>query len=487
MSGETRTAHARWPLAVLALIVFPAAALYGWHLYVPCDDTYIHCVYARNFVEGRGLTYNGLVVEGFSSVAWVVMLAGLGLSRLPIPELAEALSTASGLAALWATYVLARRVLDDRRLALLPVVLLAATGDFCFYMTVGLEQVLFTAQVALTVGLALWPRDGVSRFSWRLPLLLVCMLLTRPEGALIAALVLAWMAVVGRTWGLAFKLGLALTALMAPVLIVRRLVFGYWLPNTYYVKSNASLANLAQGLAYLSGSGGRYGAVLAVLLALLAARMLQRRPLGRALPLLVVSGVWFASVAVQGGDNMVGGRMIVPVLPLIYVALVCLARQVLRPRGALVTSAVLVPALLFGHLSDVAVRDHSEVWRQSSIIRRKAGLYLREHFPPDTVVALNPAGMIPYFSGLPTIDMLGLNDPTIAHQGRRDYALPYGHQAGDGRYVLSRRPGVILLNSLPAPVPGSYIGDQELWASPEFHEDYAVERWPGIGDAFIRK
>ncbi|HZM00256.1 MAG TPA: hypothetical protein VFD43_08395 [Planctomycetota bacterium] len=487
MAGGTRAEPTPWPLAALALIAFPAAVFYAWRLYVPCDDAYIHCVYARNFVEGRGLTYNGLVVEGFSSVLWVVALAGLGLTRIPIPELAEGLSTASGLLALWATYILARRVLEDRWLALLPAALLAATGDFCFYMSVGLEQVLFTAQVALSVALALWPRDGRPRVSWGFALLLACMLLTRPEGALIAALVLALMAAGGRAWGVAFKQGLLLTALMAPVLIARRLVFGYWLPNTYYVKADAGLANLPHGIAYLEGAGFRYGAVLAALVALLAWRLLQRRPLGRARPLLIVSAAWLASVAVQGGDNMVGGRMLVPVLPLVYAALVLLARDVLGSRGALAAGALLVPALVLGHRADADVRDHAEVWRKSAIIRRKAGLYLREHFPPDTVVALNPAGMIPYYSGLPTIDMLGLNDPAIAHHGKRDYSLVYGHQAGDGLYVLSRRPQVILLNSLPAPVPSHCISDQELWASPEFHAAYAVERWPGIGDAFIRK
>jgi len=487
MAGGSRAARTLWPLVAVALVAFPAAAFYGLRLYAPCDDTYILCVYARNFVEGHGLTYNGLVVEGFSTVLWVVLLAGLGLTGIPIPDLAEGLSMASGLLALWAAYFLARRVLDDRRLALVAVALLAATGDFCFYMTVGLEQVLFTAQVAFSVALGLWPRGGRPRVSWGFALLLACMLLTRPEGALIAALVLFLMAVGGRAWGVAFKQGLALTALMAPVLIARRLVFGYWLPNTYYAKGNAGLANLPYGIAYLTGAGSRYGAVLAVLVALLGWLLLRRRPLGRVLPLLIVSAGWFASVAVLGGDNMVGGRMIIPVLPLVYAALVLLAREALGPRGALVAGALLVPSLVLGHLADADVRDFCEVWTKSAIIRRKAGLYLREHFPPDTLVALNPAGMIPYFSGLPTIDMLGLNDSQIAHHGRRDDSLPYGHQVGDGLYVLSRRPRVILLNSLPAPVPSHYVSDRELWNSPEFHADYVLERWPGIGYAFIRK
>jgi hypothetical protein len=73
-----------------------------------------------------------------------------------------------------------------------------------------------------------------------------------------------------------------------------------------------------------------------------------------------------------------------------------------------------------------------------------AGLWLREHVAPGTWMATNAAGAVAYHSGLPVIDMLGLNDAHIAHTvpvtGGGGTA---GHEKRDFDYVLSRRPGVI--------------------------------------------
>jgi len=40
----------------------------------------------------------------------------------------------------------------------------------------------------------------------------------------------------------------------------------------------------------------------------------------------------------------------------------------------------------------------------------RVGLALKNHFPPSTSIALNPAGAVPYYSGFHAYDMLGLTD-----------------------------------------------------------------------------
>jgi hypothetical protein len=83
--------------------------------------------------------------------------------------------------------------------------------------------------------------------------------------------------------------------------------------------------------------------------------------------------------------------------------------------------------------------------------------------------------------------MLGLNDVYIAHQGRRDYDLPYAHQAGDGHYVLSRNPDIIIFSGLELSAePGPFVSDREIWASPVFKENYTRVAWPGIGFVYMR-
>jgi arabinofuranosyltransferase len=66
--------------------------------------------------------------------------------------------------------------------------------------------------------------------------------------------------------------------------------------------------------------------------------------------------------------------------------------------------------------------------------------------PEDTWVAVYANGALPYYSRLPTIDVLGLTDEHIARQGlRKRQGIP-GHIAHDYRYVVGRRPAVVVLS-----------------------------------------
>jgi hypothetical protein len=112
---------------------------------------------------------------------------------------------------------------------------------------------------------------------------------------------------------------------------------------------------------------------------------------------------------------------------------------------------------------------------------RIAGVYINDNWPSDSTVALHTAGSTPYFATSMTfIDMLGLNDPTIAK--RRDIPtltimqrLP-GHAKGDGQYVLDRQPDYIIAG----PAPGTsvhapwFLSDVELSRNADFSRCYAV-------------
>jgi arabinofuranosyltransferase len=485
-SASSPTGRRYLPSLILT-VFFGFAVAYGQYLYAPCDDAYIFYTYAANFVEGNGLTFNGAHVEGFTSVLWVVLLSVAGFSGLPLPVLAEALSISTGLFALLATYHLGRRLSLDSRWALLPAALLAATGDFAFYMSVGLEQILFTALVAVCVSRGLGnPARSVLQ-SKGFPFLLAIMILARPEGALIAALLLVVLCARSRSLWLPTRCGLVLTLMLAPIFVLRRVHYGYWLPNTYYAKAPGGLEMADQGLRYLLRVQPLYtGIVLAA--GLLLGLALYRRDWSRLIevsPLWFITIVWIAYLWVSGGDDFVGGRFLLPILPLVYVALARLATSMPLAAAGWGT-AVLCAILVASHVRNPTVNAQALLWRYGFDRRHKVGVYLREHFPPDTLVAVNPAGVIPYYSGLPTIDMLGLNDTFIAHNEKRNRSLPHGHHAGDGAYVLSRQPDIILLGDSTAK-PLRYISDQEIWADPTFHADYELTEWPGIGHAYVRK
>jgi len=469
-------------------VLFLLAGIYSYQIYAPSDDAFIFLVYAKNFINGNGLTFNGAIVEGFSSPLWVALLSLFGLTGIPLPLLALILSALSGLLAIVSTYLLANKFLPETSWAILAPLILISSGDFTFYMGVGLEQILFTGLVAIGTAHLIEDPEQALR-SYKLPILLALTILTRPEGALICAALLLWTVYLTRSKSLPFLCGLRLTFLLTPVMIIKRLYYGYWFPNTYYVKSQAGFANLDHGIKYLYLNAPHFLIVFLLFAIFLIFSLKLKRLEGfkKAAPLLLICLVWIGYMILNGGDNLVGARLFVPILPLLYIALLIIVRENLPSfRSAILVSTIAVTGLLSGYIQDPNTQAHAERWRRGFLVRQKAGLYLKDNFSSETLVALNPTGVIPYFSELPTIDMLGLNDIYIAHQGKRDHSLPFGHQAGDGEYVLSLEPVVILFGGGVSKNPGGFISDREIWESDVFQTTYQLKTWPGIGYAYVR-
>jgi len=95
------------------------------------------------------------------------------------------------------------------------------------------------------------------------------------------------------------------------------------------------------------------------------------------------------------------------------------------------------------------------------------------------LIAVNAAGCFPYVSRLPSLDMLGLNDFHIAHHRPPDMGEgPIGHELGDGSYVLSRKPDIVVLCGVNGMILGLVVpcgrGDRELTALPEFQRNYRL-------------
>ncbi len=70
------------------------------------------------------------------------------------------------------------------------------------------------------------------------------------------------------------------------------------------------------------------------------------------------------------------------------------------------------------------------------------GRWLKNNVSPETVIAVGPAGKIPYYSELYTIDMWGLNNDYISKTSSK--RLQAGHKKFDFDYVLSLNPEFII-------------------------------------------
>jgi len=185
-------------------------------------------------------------------------------------------------------------------------------------------------------------------------------------------------------------------------------------------------------------------------------------------------------------------RFFVPITGLLALLLVdgfdaFLDRRATAPRAAIAGAVAITiawalicvrPAFMGGSFEYVR-QDQREVetWRE-------IGRWFRDHAAGDSSIALVPAGAVPFYSRLETIDLLGLSDRTIARRPvANPGAAPAGHERSDADYVLARRPTYILLGTYslsPDPpdassvLPFYYQAEKEIIASSGFRNGYRL-------------
>ena len=234
--------HERWILAGLA-VVFVVTA---YTLRFTVDDAYIAMRYSRHFAEGNGLVYNlGERVEGYTSLLWVLVLAGSYALGFGMVTASHVIGIALSALTLILVYRMAASALPPEATLgrLFPVLFLATSWIYAGWATGGLETALFAFVSVLAVShLQSRITAGCSISDW-LPLICLLLVLTRPEGMLMAG-VLGVAALVsdvrvGRRplatitrWLLVFVLPLVIFEMW------RLRYYGEWLPNTFYVKVN---------------------------------------------------------------------------------------------------------------------------------------------------------------------------------------------------------------------------------------------------------
>ncbi|WP_047866566.1 hypothetical protein [Rubrobacter aplysinae] len=462
------------------------------------EDAFISFRYASNLLSGNGLTFNpdGERVEGITNLLWTLLLAGASrVSGVSLPEVSLFLGVLFGaltvlLVFLWG-YREISAVSSARPATLLgatvaPVLLCLAPG-FAFYSASGLETGLFA--LLLTGGLYLLSREGPLEGPVLGSALLGLAAITRPEGALALAFGVAGCAMIPKNASTVQRLqrlliaGLPGAAVILSFTLWRLYYYGSLLPNTAYAKAGGLENAERWGLDYLMDAAQGNWFVIAWLVAL-AGAALDRRLLVRSVAVLAVAPVWCAYVVYVGGDYMPFYRLIVPLLPVtLAVAAAGFARLLAfwgpdnmpfagRRR---IVAGVLAAALVFPFVAHLPQQFELEEakkaqWQEDKTDRKEVVAWFREH-DPEAVVAANGVGVLGYYTDLTIIDMLGLNDGHIARHGQKEPEFLPGHQAGDGEYVLSRKPDYIMLAGGVNP-PYKFVSVREIARSPEFQEDY---------------
>lgn len=444
------------PYALL-LPLFAVLVYFQWQYkgYVK-DDTYISLRYAMNLASGHGMVFNhGDRLEGYTNFLWILFTVPaywLGIDAL---DWVKVMGCFFGLVGVVVTWAIARHWNDGKADAfcLLAAGLYATSPSVILWSQGGLEPPLVA--VACSGGTLfawkVWSRTAddaaANRNALWAALLLTAAALCRPDAH--AVLLLAGgMGVLDmarkRTLSRPWMLGMAvIVGILAPYHAWRRLYFGDWMPNTYYVKAAAGPEVYKRGLDFatelltFTANPGIFSlAALSLLVVVVAG--LRKAPL----PGGIVSRLWalflaafFVAYLVKiGRDEMKWFRLYLPVYPLAIALAVDTLRQLVRALASLAgasadaawprAAAWVLALACLGAAGGVNLtyadskagwHDNYRRWSERSF--REMGRYIDARSEPGDVVAFQDMGAAPIAANDQIwIDTIGILNRYVAHE-----------------------------------------------------------------------
>ena len=442
---NSSTAHpgwqGRWILVYLALAA-GCVALSLWAAWrlggvgFPLDDAWIHQTYARNFAAtGRLEYFAGQTSAGSTAPLWTLLLAVGYWLGIPFKLWTWALG-ALGLALCAALAHRLARLLWPQSAWVGPAVGLAVVAEWHLIWAAGsgMEILLFAALALALMGEVMdrsWQDVGRPRWRWvGAGVLAGLLVLVRPEGAVLVALIALWLlaeTIVKRSSLKKLILDGCAAAIPGLLLLVPYLWFnlqysGHLWPNTFYAKQTEYAALLAEP--FLSRVGGVLLPILAgsgalLLPGSLVATWLLRKKGRSLLPLVwvllqVLLYAWRLPVSYQHGRYL---QPVIPVLAVYGMGGAMAWLQSTRPfsRGRRVlgrawVASIFVLSLVFAGIGIQAYARDVQII-ESDMVR--VARWLSQNSEPDEWVAAHDIGALGYFAGRPVIDLAGLLSPEI--------------------------------------------------------------------------
>ncbi len=464
------------------------------------DDTYIGLRYSRNFANGSGLVYNqGERVEGYTNFSWIMLSSIPFVLNINPIIFIRFLSAISALYAIYMVGVLARILANGRPWSAFIASFLFASIPFTMAeAAMGLETLFYTAIVLSALVRYLKENEDVSKKGYYSGLILALCSLTRPETiAIVLFLVFIDIFQLRKSNCSRSKKQQILSRWLAysvPVLshlTFRSLYYGDIVPNTFYAKVGGGTNAFLRGLGYIKSYFMDVLPLYIALFLLTIFAKFKRVIKFEFVILLFVLFVIFNLVYIMyvGGDFKPSNRFFV-LLSAIVVAIFAgivsaLFKRFNRKLEIFFMFAVVLLISAGNYIQGGKVRNFAQ--RRAEVLPYHiiVGNWLKSSFDTDTWLATGNAGVLPYVSEFPTIDMHGLCDKTIAKRSISGMGLATpGHEKGDGLYVLSRHPDIILFmlsRFSEFPLTSSEIQENlfgvsefELWINPYFHENYTL-------------
>ena len=429
-------AFAAWSALWMGVFVAAAVKTYRWGF--PLDDAWIHQTYARNLAAFGQWAYRpNLPSAGATAPLWVLLQAvgqALGTAPLVWSALLGWLTLTGVGFSVWLWW---RRARPDDAPAWAWAAGLGVSGAWHLIWAAlsGMETAFFAWLLLLVVLFASRGKRS-NRGALAVGALVGIAAWVRPEGVLVLPwLALAWAAAVWKppaagkaprpreVLGRWVALGAGFALVFAPYVGFNWHLSGHLWPNTFYAKQTeyAALLQFPLGLRLLRVSLPLFvgeGALLLPLAILGAVRAWQRRRWEA-----VAGGGWVLThifvYALRLPVAYQHGRYVLPVLPValwlgwqgmaaLWQAAATRRALWLLSRTAAATTAA--AAFLFLGLGARAYAQDVAFIESEMVATAR---WMRQHLPPDTVVAAHDIGALGYFTNFPLVDLAGLISPQV--------------------------------------------------------------------------
>ncbi len=400
------------------------------------DDAWILAVYGQGLLEDGFLSYvPGIPSTGCTSPLWGAVFA---LVHALFGETTDGVVVATALVSaslqVWLAVYSGLLLFRLTRVALAGAVaggLVAMATPFAAAAFSGMEVVLTGLLLLTGVGAAArkrWLSSG---------LFLALAALSRPESATVALVVGTFAALDAESPSNAAR---RLARFGMPLALGAGLFIGYdlWasgapLPATFYAKKSTALLDLPRRFSvafeYILSAvpplavGLGWFALLGFVPGDSSAQPDSAKPRRATLILPVIAGLAYLAANLYLIDPrdpvaFYHQRYLLPAVPLILVGLTLGAWRLGSSTGSRLARLpigllALLSILQAGFTVVPESRHlHNDV-RNINEVQRTLGKWLGERIAPGTWIAASDAGAIRYFSGLPTIDVLGLNTPEM--------------------------------------------------------------------------
>lgn len=476
-------------LILFAILVFPISIISFNHI---GEDAFITFRYIENFVDGKGLVFNeGERVEGYSNFLWLLILTAPKLLGLTLINSSKVLSIF-----FHALLILISPLffvdLKEKKLplfALLPALLLLLNPMLHYQSDRGLETLLYCFLMTLSALCYIKHRYYGASLAFAL------LAMTRPEGFAYYLIVFAAFAIEKKLYdieGLRKQQKTDLLRFVLPFIVIfgtyiiwREHYYGHPLPNTVYAKfshlnflRNPSLGDLWQFVLSFS-----FLPILPFGILFFLKRLEHRQRREVIILFIFVLAVVGYTIYI-GKVSAAGFRHYVPMIPFVVI-LVCKMLAIISGDsfsryGKIVISLSLAFFVMniytVNNLDSKRTRFHLRLWQfvenpdfgerlewfmePPVFFYSEAGKWIRDELPRNALLACDQMGQVGYYAPQKIIDLLGLMDEQIAHNGLSI------------DYLVERNPDYILIFGAYGDIYIHHL--KNLSDDPRFREHYTL-------------